>query len=381
MTEQESQEVAQSTASSADAEGRGAGRRPPRWPALVAVLAVLIALASAGLSAYLFEQSRRAEADRAALEQRLAGVEAEAAAREEQIMPRGEIESALSDARENVEAVSERLQQMRSRIGELREIAQGGRAGWLRAEVEYLLRAASETLQLRRDVDGALTALDLADRRLERLDDPGLIPVREAIADAEQELRALPEPDRAGRALALASLSRQALDWPMPAAQAGADAAREETETDGEPAAGEAEGFTEALLRVARELVVVRRHEEGARPMLSAREQALARLGAVLRLDAARLALLRGEGELFREELDGARDWIREHFDTADSAVAAALERLAELREAPVRRELPDISEPLAILRSAGDEPDGGSSGDAEGNGDQGDQSDQGGSS
>lgn len=370
MTEQQSGQAAQKTSASGASGKSTGGARTPRWPAMVAALAVVVALGSAALSAYLFEQGRRAQADRAALEQRLAGLEAEVAAQDERIMSRGEIDSALSDMRDGIDAVSERLQQTRSRIGELREMAEGGRAGWLRAEVEYLLRAASETLQLRRDVTGALTALDLADRRLQRLDAPGLIPVREAIAEAEQKLRALPEPDRAGRALTLASLSRQVSDWPMPAPAPGAGAAQTAAE-DEASTAREAESFTDALLRVARELVIVRRHEEQSRPMLSQREQALARLGAALRLDAARLALLRGEDELFRAELDGARAWVRRHFDTSDSAVTAALERLGELREPTVRRGLPDISTPLEVLRSSAREQGGAQAGKSGQNGDE----------
>ncbi|MDP4535724.1 uroporphyrinogen-III C-methyltransferase [Alkalimonas collagenimarina] len=66
---------------------------------------------------------------------------------------------------------------------------------WLLAEVDYLLRMASQKLWLELDVETAKQLLRSADSRLARLAEPALLSVREAIRQDQQALSQLSIPD------------------------------------------------------------------------------------------------------------------------------------------------------------------------------------------
>jgi uroporphyrin-3 C-methyltransferase len=66
---------------------------------------------------------------------------------------------------------------------------------WLLAEVDYLLRMASQKLWLELDVETAKQLLRSADSRLARLAEPALLSVREAIRQDQQALSKLSIPD------------------------------------------------------------------------------------------------------------------------------------------------------------------------------------------
>ncbi len=70
-----------------------------------------------------------------------------------------------------------------------------------------------------------------------------------------------------------------------------------------------------------------------------------------LQLQAARLALLRGEQEVFEQSLDDAGAWLNHYFDTSQESVASAQQTLADIRAAYQRAAPPDISASLRLLR------------------------------
>ena len=70
-----------------------------------------------------------------------------------------------------------------------------------------------------------------------------------------------------------------------------------------------------------------------------------------LQLQAARLALLRGEAAIFEQTLDDTSALLADYFDADSPQVAGALETIAEIRGQVFAAEVPDISESLRLLR------------------------------
>ncbi len=75
------------------------------------------------------------------------------------------------------------------------------------------------------------------------------------------------------------------------------------------------------------------------------------RANLALQLQAARLALLRGEEAIFERSLDDAAAWLTEYYDTKSTPVQSALQTIANIRGSALSVAIPDISESLRLLR------------------------------
>ena len=71
------------------------------------------------------------------------------------------------------------------------------------SEIEQVLLVASQQMQLAGNVSSALTALQLADTKLQRLDRPQFLPLRRALSRDMDRLKAVPYVDIVGMSLKL----------------------------------------------------------------------------------------------------------------------------------------------------------------------------------
>lgn len=240
------------------------------------------------------------------------------------------------------------------------ETLRGGRARFQLAAVEELLLLANDRVRLARDARGAVLALETADSRLAALSDPRLLPVREALAQERLALLSAPQADVAGAALSLGGLIGRAAALPL----------RARTPSHFEPGAARAEahrelaadaGWPERLWAgVGQALTTVFSIHREARPvdrLLPPAQEALVQQLLLLKLEGARLALLRQESASFRELIDSSRAWLDDYYKPDDPAVLAADSELERLRALDLAPGLPAPAKSLerlrAILRAA----------------------------
>ncbi|MEJ2255547.1 MAG: uroporphyrinogen-III C-methyltransferase [Woeseiaceae bacterium] len=98
-------------------------------------------------------------------------------------------------------------------------------------------------------------------------------------------------------------------------------------------------------------LVKVTPPERARLMQLSPDTEYFLRANIALQLQAARLALLRGEQAIFEQTIDDTIMLLNEYFDADSAQVAGALETLAEIRGHVFTTDVPDISESLRLLR------------------------------
>lgn len=343
--------------------------RPSRLPAFLAFLALLLSAVSlAGVAwiaflkqepvatednddARLAAQAQAIDANSAALDdlrQSLADAE-----RDLQTATRtgtGDIEAferRLEQRLRGLESVPPRIASLESSMSALRGISTGARDAWLLAEASYYLQIANAQLQLAGNPELALLALRIADERLLELGDPGLTDVRRALSDELRSLEVIEAPDIEGATLTLASLSQVVDSLPV----------RQEVMTSDPTATSDAADLTgtdramASLKDALSDVVSVRRVDEAARPLIAPEAIYFLRANLALQLQAARLALLRGEQALFQQSLDDASAWLREYYDTESAPVRSALQTIGEIRDSSFTRAMPDISESLRLLR------------------------------
>lgn len=326
-------------AKSAPPPPRRNGRRPGLWLALLALIIALLAVLGAG---YLWQQQQQL---RSTMQDRLTALQRDDAA----------LRSDWSDRAEQLQQRAERLsqaqQELRDSVESVRELAGRSRRDWMLAEVEYLLRIANRRLQLQRDVGTAMAALSSADARLRELADPGLTDVRQEIARELDALRATERPDIEGMSVQLTSLSEQVDQLPVKAARAP-ERTPQEVQTDTQPLS--AKQWREAAARAwqaIKSLVVIRRRDEPIQPLLGPEQEFAVREGLRLKLESARVALLRQNQDLYRSSLQGAQAWLQRYFIPDDSRSQAMQQTLQQLQSRTIQVALPDISASLRTLR------------------------------
>jgi len=268
------------------------------------------------------------------------------------------------------------------------------------AELESALSLAAQQLASGGGAESALLALQSADGRLARLDDPALVGVRRAITRDIERLRSATSGDIGVLAARLDNLARGVDDWPLkadafprpdaaagpaagpapaepqaeqPAATEGPDASTGSGESpqSGGPAgdAGEAEevpaepgSFLDrlrAMVKVDRmleevaSLFRVRRVDAPDAALIAPDQAYFLRENLRLRLLNARLALLSRNDPLFRSDIAQAVTWIERYFDRKAPAVERALVQLEQLSRARTAAEAPSVSDSLGAVRAA----------------------------
>lgn len=221
--------------------------------------------------------------------------------------------------------------------------------GWQLAEAEWLLWLGNQRLQQQQHYNGAISALVQADELLQQLSHPRLRLVRGKLAEEVLALKTADKPDIDNIALSLLAISNQAQQLPLPARpkpQGDIQKAAEQTQSD-----SVIRKTLSGLWQEIRGLVVIRRQEKNLRPWLSDREEQLIYQGLQVRLDAARLAALRGKGNLYQQSVRSAQSWLLTWFDSQSAAVEAVDAELDALAKQRLEPAVPDISESLIMLR------------------------------
>lgn len=330
--------------------------RSPRRGRGLAPLALLVAAASLAASGWMWRAWQQGQSELQQLAARASGQEQQLQGSVGQLRRelervdagRAALEGSRQDTFQDIAGLSQRLSNLERQMAEFQGVSEETRRRWIVAEVEYYLQIANARIQLARDVNSALSALRLADGRLSRLDDPGLLEVRRKIRSEMTELDAVALPDTQGIALGLGSLAVRIGELPLARTLAA-------TREAASAASSQAQGWDRAVSRageVFKGIVTVRRTHEQATPLLATSEEYFLRRNLELKIESARLALLSGDQTSYRESLRSARSWISDYFDTGAATTVQVLEALAELELQDIRPVLPDISGSLGLLRA-----------------------------
>ena len=257
------------------------------------------------------------------------------------------LQNDLDDRTELLDSMPPRMNNLERSVAALQGVSLDTRNTYLVAEAEYYLQIANSQLQLAGNPYLASLALEQADDRLVQLGDPALTDVRRAIANEIAALDVMEKPDVGGVALTLSSLARVVDSLPLRRAAGDRD-------DGGEPGDDEEGGVARAWGAVKGAFTGLVKHtppgDERA-PLLTPDAEPLIRSNLALQLQAARLALLRGEQQVFEQSIDDARSWLRNYFDVTSEPVDSALETLAEIRAGYSASAPPDISTSLRLLR------------------------------
>jgi uroporphyrin-3 C-methyltransferase len=257
------------------------------------------------------------------------------------------IESQFNSRLRLLEAIPSKVSSLEASLASVQGITTGARDAWLLAEAEYYMQIGNAQLQLANNPQLANIALAHADNRILQLADPRLTNIRAALSDELRALEVMTKPDTAGITLALTSLAGVVDLLPLQQEVVAGAQKTAEISSDLSGVDRALASFKGAMSGV----VSVRREDEATQPLIAPEAQYFLRANLTLQLQAAKLALLRGEEAIFRQSLDDVDEWLSEYYDTTNSSVQSAQQTIAEIRGSTLSVAVPDISLSLRLLR------------------------------
>jgi len=257
----------------------------------------------------------------------------------------GQDQASISAVQGSVRSLEQRLSATESGLVSIAASSQNSSVELDIAEIDFLLRTASERLQLFADPIAADLALQAADVQIEALNDPMFLSVRQRIASARQALAAVPGVDRVHLSARLTTMQTKVQALPF----------RGEAEAQPEPELAADAGWWESFKHTMSSLVTVRRRVPEDQSLLSLEDKDYLRQGLWLQLESARLALMRSDTSAYTESLDRVEDTVGQFFRNGSSQVQALLLQVTDLKQVNIVPEMPDISAPWTQLRQLRD--------------------------
>ena len=285
-----------------------------------------------------------------------------------------EIQETAKELQVKVGVLENRQTEAQSQQAALEQMYQDiskNRDEWALSEIEQVLSTASQQLQLAGNVQGALIALQNADRSLSRSDKPQFITIRRAIARDIEKLKALPSVDQPGIALRLDNVISQIDTLPLLSDEKPAEpiapsrvnppgaaaAAAPADRTLGRRMLETWRNWSHEMWDDIRQLIRVRTVDNPDALMLSPSESYFVRENLKLRLLNARLALLSRNEGTFRDDLNSAQQMLVKYFDTKARSTQAAQALLRQVQANNVTIDVPDLSESLNAVRNYKSKP------------------------
>ena len=224
-------------------------------------------------------------------------------------------------------------------------------------EVESSLSAAVQQIQLSGNIRGALIALQDADARLERMNQPPLLGVRRQIGKDIDRLRQVQVADPVLLTTKIDSLIEglpklRLIAQPNPKApsEATVESKNSRAFIDRMTRAG-SDGWS-ALKSEFLQLFRVQKIDTPDALLLSPEQTFFVRENFKLRLNTLRLAVLSRNEKAARADVAAANAIIVQYFDTKQAQVIAAQNELKEIAQAPIAVELPSLTEAQAQVRA-----------------------------
>ena len=322
--------------------------KPSSWPKLVSWFTLLLVFLSAALGLFAWTQLKHqltlAEQTRLEMSKRIDDLDPTPALEQFTKI----LNSETTKLRKRIEIQQQQQTSLRAAVVKAHGLASRTQRGWVIAEALYLVELAQHKLELMRDLDGAIAGLEAADQRLRTLDDPSLSHIYKALTSDIENLKAFPRPNLAAISLRLDQIINQ--HAPMliekPYHQQSQPLPLMSTSQANQPA-GE-EGLLVDLLKEINKHLIIRRHDQPLQPIPDERMQLYHHQLLRLKLEAARLAILREDDAEFHRQLQSALDWVGIHYSAVNAKPLT--EKLEGLKTIQIRPKLPDASRSLNIL-------------------------------
>lgn len=250
------------------------------------------------------------------------------------------LEQKLAESRDQQEV----LQTLYDQLAENREAT-------ALAEVEQLLALANQQLQLAGNIKSALLALQAAEKRMQSLDLPRAIQLRETLNNEIENLRKLPQIDVSEISQQLEILADLSSRLPLISErQPTLNAQAAKANTPEPTGLNSLQKFGYAIWDDIKELVTVERIDRPEPALLAPDHAFYLRENLRLRLLTARIALLQHDETTYRADIKTVHLWLNRYFDTKHPDTIKAFKILQKISAKNITIEVPTLTESLSAV-------------------------------
>lgn len=261
----------------------------------------------------------------------------------------------MGDLAEEVEQLSARVDQLEQQVGQQKQVltaikatnntlqqrlqAKENPARWRIAEALYFTRLANDSLQFHHDSETSQHLLGMADKRLRQSGDPGVASLRQQLAQAIDDLKALPQVDVSGlygQLTALADDISQLTPQPPINALGEKKAAAPQTDEATPSSTGAwRQGLKQSMQRVW-QLIIIQRHDRALAPLLTNQGYQQLNEGVLLLIRQAQWALLERQSDIYRSSLQHVTGLLTRYYDGNSQEVKPLLATISQLDAATI---------------------------------------------
>lgn len=329
--------IDEANASDDNAEQTDSKVKKSRTGSLLASIAIILSLAALAASGYLYLQqinaARQTVANIKNLETSLQTMQTD-------------LENSQQRLQKNLERQHADIQTLNNTTAQFDSKVENTPQTWSVEEVNRLLQLAIDQLTLAANIDGALAALEIADRRLSENGDPELQPVRQKIASDIASLNQVQRIDLPGTIHRLHAVA-QSIDH-IPAL--GHSSSAVTTTVENLPVA--ADSVWQQIGQDLSGLVKIRRIDQPEIPLIPPDQILFLRENTKALLMTASMALLRNDNESYKSSLQQTQQWLVKYFNAGNQNAQWTIGEVQKLAAVNPSPQLPDISGSLSQLEA-----------------------------
>ena len=224
---------------------------------------------------------------------------------------------------------------------------------WIMAEVEYLVRLASQRVTLDTDTRSAIKLLKNADAILHQAEIVTAFNVRNAIANDLIKLDGINQVDRQGIFAQLSAVGDMIENLQQKKYEFHNDVAESDSVTNQSDLSWQ-DYLVSLGARVwgsVSSLVDFRRNDSPVEPLLPMEEEYYLKHNLRLKLETARFALVRSEQHIFEGTIFESIEWVEKYFEPSDAITQVVMENLNNLSSVKIAPEAANVDESLREIR------------------------------
>lgn len=214
---------------------------------------------------------------------------------------------------------------------------------WLLLKARYYLELAQINTHWSKNFDATMTLLQQADQVLARFNDPKVFKIRQVLAKDIALLQALPQLDRAGILSQLDALQENIHDLSITL-----PANKKQPIINSEQSSWRMR--MQESLDLLDKMVVIRRHDQEIKPLLSPELEALLKETLKLNLQEAQWAVLYSNSAVYQLALKQVIQNIKDNFNVSTENTASLLKKLHQLQQYNLTPTTPELGAALPML-------------------------------
>jgi len=259
----------------------------------------------------------------------------------------------LQQVAANINSASQtKLSTLNDKVVQLEQSIQARQpSDWLLHEAEYLIRISSRTLWLEHDTVAAIGLLKDADARLNELNDPAFLPVREILRQDINALELMPTLDTDEVVLTLMAMNKQVAQLPLAIVNLGAEDKTTDVNLSDDINDWQT-NLAKTWQKFLNDFIRVRQSTGTVEALISPAQQENLKQNLSLKIQLALWSATEHKGEVYQKALIDVQQWLNEYFDMENKFNQNFANALTSLQKKQIDYDYPNDLGSLTAIRT-----------------------------